>query len=206
MIRLGTRGSELARTQSEDVARRLAAAGHEIEIHEIRTVGDRDQRSRFSEVGTAGIFVREIETALLEDRIDIAVHSYKDLPSMSPEDLVIAAIPDPNVRRLRLTDVQALFSDGRRPLGRDMRSGCQRGFRRPRIDGDHRHRHSGLQPPMDELSGSAEEVDHPSGTMQHRRQPLVQRPLIAEQRMQPHLLGRGAHVDRAATRSQSCQR
>ena len=94
MIRLGTRGSALARTQSEDVARRLAAAGHEIEIHEIRTAGDRDQRSRFSEVGTAGIFVREIETALLEDRIDIAVHSYKDLPSMSPDDLVIAAIPE----------------------------------------------------------------------------------------------------------------
>jgi hydroxymethylbilane synthase len=94
VIRLGTRGSALARTQSEDVARRLTAAGQEIEIHEIRTAGDRDQRSRFSEVGTAGIFVREIETALLEDRIDIAVHSYKDLPSMSPEDLVIAAIPE----------------------------------------------------------------------------------------------------------------
>jgi len=94
VIRLGTRGSALARTQSEDVARRLEAVGHEIQIHEIRTAGDRDQRSRFAEIGTAGIFVREIEAALLEDRIDIAVHSYKDLPSMSPEDLVIAAIPE----------------------------------------------------------------------------------------------------------------
>jgi hydroxymethylbilane synthase len=94
VIRLGTRGSALARTQSEDVARKLGEAGCEIEIREIRTAGDRDQRSRFSEVGTAGIFVREIETALIEDRIDIAVHSYKDLPSMSPEGLVIAAIPE----------------------------------------------------------------------------------------------------------------
>ncbi len=94
MIRLGTRGSALARTQSEDVARKLGEAGYEIEIREIRTAGDRDQRSRFSEVGAAGIFVREIETALIEDRIDIAVHSYKDLPSMSPEGLVIASIPE----------------------------------------------------------------------------------------------------------------
>jgi hydroxymethylbilane synthase len=94
VIRLGTRGSALARTQSEDVARKLEALGHEVEIHEIRTAGDRDQRSRFSEVGAAGIFVREIETALLEDRVDIAVHSYKDLPSESPGELVIAAIPE----------------------------------------------------------------------------------------------------------------
>ena len=94
MIRLGTRGSALALTQSQDVAGRLAAGGHEIEIHEIRTAGDRDQRSRFADVGVAGIFVREIETALLEDRIDIAVHSYKDLPSISPADLVVAAIPE----------------------------------------------------------------------------------------------------------------
>ena len=94
MIRLGTRGSALARTQSEDVACKLSAAGHEIEIREIRTAGDRDQRSRFAEVGAAGIFVREIETALLDDRIDVAVHSCKDLPSLSSENLVIAAIPE----------------------------------------------------------------------------------------------------------------
>jgi len=94
VIRLGTRGSALARTQSEDVASALVAAGHEVDVREIRTAGDRDQRSRFAEVGAAGIFVREIETALLEGRIDIAVHSYKDLPSVSPEDLVIAAIPE----------------------------------------------------------------------------------------------------------------
>jgi hydroxymethylbilane synthase len=94
VIRLGTRGSALARTQSEDVAGKLEALGHEVEIHEIRTAGDRDQRSRFADVGTAGIFVREIETALLEERVDIAVHSYKDLPSESPADLVVAAIPE----------------------------------------------------------------------------------------------------------------
>jgi hydroxymethylbilane synthase len=76
------------------VAAKIEALGHEVAIREIRTAGDRDQRSRFADVGSAGIFVREIETALLEERVDIAVHSYKDLPSESPVDLVVAAIPE----------------------------------------------------------------------------------------------------------------
>jgi len=93
-IRIGTRGSRLARTQTGDVARLLAARGHEVEIVFIKTAGDRVQDRAFAEVGAPGIFVAEIEAALLEGRIDLAVHSYKDLPSKGPEQLIVAAVPE----------------------------------------------------------------------------------------------------------------
>lgn len=100
-LRLGTRGSALARLQSADVARRLEAHGHDVETIIISTVGDRIADRGFSEVGTFGVFVREIETALLEGRVDLAVHSYKDLPSRGPDGLVVAAVPE----RLDAADV-----------------------------------------------------------------------------------------------------
>lgn len=93
-IRVGTRGSRLARIQSEWVAARLRAAGHEPEMVIVRTTGDRVQDRAFAEVGSPGLFVAEIERALLEERIDCAVHSYKDVPSASPPELVIAAVPE----------------------------------------------------------------------------------------------------------------
>lgn len=93
-LRLGTRGSALARAQSGDVARMLTARGHEVEVVIIQTLGDVQQDRPFAEVGAAGIFVREIERALLDERIDLAVHSYKDLPTQGPEPLVIAAVPE----------------------------------------------------------------------------------------------------------------
>lgn len=94
MIRLGTRGSELALAQTANVARRLEAAGHEVETQLIKTIGDQVRDLRFAEIGAPGIFVREIEAALVGNRIDAAVHSYKDLPSNSPEGLTIGAIPE----------------------------------------------------------------------------------------------------------------
>jgi len=92
-LRLGTRGSELALAQSNAVAARLAALGHEVELTVIRTAGDASSALAFADIGAPGVFVREIELALLEERIELAVHSYKDLPTASPDELTIAAIP-----------------------------------------------------------------------------------------------------------------
>lgn len=93
-VRIGTRGSRLALHQSRMVAAMLARGGNTSELTIIKTAGDRDRDSAFVNVGEPGIFVREIETALLEERVDLAVHSYKDLPSKSPERLVVAAVPE----------------------------------------------------------------------------------------------------------------
>jgi len=93
-IRIGTRGSALALAQSNDVARRLTACGHEPEIVVISTEGDRVVDRSFIEVGAFGVFVREIESALLSGAVDVAVHSYKDLPSRAPDGLIIGAVPE----------------------------------------------------------------------------------------------------------------
>lgn len=93
-IRIGTRGSALARTQSAEVARALAELGHETELVIVRTSGDASAATSFGSIGPQGVFVREIEQALVDDRVDVAVHSCKDLPTHSPEALVVAAIPE----------------------------------------------------------------------------------------------------------------
>ncbi|HEU4619891.1 MAG TPA: hydroxymethylbilane synthase [Gammaproteobacteria bacterium] len=92
-FRLGTRGSDLALTQSGGVASQLEAAGHATRLEVIRTAGDRSQAPSFGTIGAQGVFVREIENALLAGDIDLAVHSFKDLPTISPPGLVIAAVP-----------------------------------------------------------------------------------------------------------------
>lgn len=93
-IRIGSRGSALALAQTNAVAGTLRAAGHEVEVIIIQTAGDRDKAAKFADIGAPGVFVREIESALLDGDVDLAVHSYKDLPSRSPEGLVVAAIPE----------------------------------------------------------------------------------------------------------------
>src|ERR1019366_7513161 len=93
-LRIGTRGSALALAQSTDVATRLRAPGHDPELVVISTVGDRVTDRAFTDVGSFGLFVRELESALLEGTIDAAVHSYKDVPSRMPQGLVIAAVPE----------------------------------------------------------------------------------------------------------------
>jgi hydroxymethylbilane synthase len=92
-VRLGTRGSELALAQSGVVAARLVELGHDVELTIIRTAGDSSGALAFADIGAPGVFVREIEQALIEGRIDLAVHSYKDLPTASPDELVVAAVP-----------------------------------------------------------------------------------------------------------------
>jgi len=92
-IRLGTRGSHLARTQSSTIAKELEKLGHETELVIIKTAGDRSDAPSFGAIGPQGVFVREIEQALLADTVDVAVHSFKDLPTESPDGLLIGAVP-----------------------------------------------------------------------------------------------------------------
>lgn len=92
---MGTRGSRLARIQTDLVLDRLRAAAVRgaFEVSVIRTAGDEDPGRRPARVTGQGIFTRTIEQALLDRRIDVAVHSLKDLPTESPPGLVVAAIP-----------------------------------------------------------------------------------------------------------------
>jgi hydroxymethylbilane synthase len=98
-LRLGTRGSALATAQSRLVADELMrlVPNVRVEICLIRTTGDKFQNRSLAEEGGKGLFVKELEEALLEKRIDFAVHSYKDVPVTMPlvdqSDLVIAAVP-----------------------------------------------------------------------------------------------------------------
>ncbi len=94
-LRIGTRGSQLALWQANWVADRLRALhpDREITIVEIKTLGDRDRNSALASIGGLGLFTKEIQHALLDDEVDIAVHSLKDLPTRGPDALVIAAVP-----------------------------------------------------------------------------------------------------------------
>ncbi len=91
VLRIGTRGSQLALWQARAVATRLEAHGTDAELVIIRTSGDRLQEAPLSEVGGKRLFVKELEDALLRNDIDVAVHSAKDMPAVLPEGLAIAA-------------------------------------------------------------------------------------------------------------------
>jgi hydroxymethylbilane synthase len=95
VLRIGTRASRLARWQSEWVAARLREAheGLEVELVEIRTAGDRDRNSPLSVIGGSGLFTKEIQRALAEGVVDLAVHSLKDLPTAQSEGLTLGAVP-----------------------------------------------------------------------------------------------------------------
>ncbi len=93
MIRIGSRGSALARWQSDYIAAELRDRGRQVSIEILVTTGDRLQRAPFMQVGTKGMFTKEIEEALADERIDLAVHSLKDLPTELPEHFVVVAIP-----------------------------------------------------------------------------------------------------------------
>jgi hydroxymethylbilane synthase len=92
-LRIGTRGSALALAQARAVAVGLEAGGAAVEIVPMRTEGDRRLGARLAEVGGKGLFVREIEEALIARRVDVAVHSLKDLPAEVPDGLALAAFP-----------------------------------------------------------------------------------------------------------------
>jgi hydroxymethylbilane synthase len=93
MLVIGSRGSQLALWQANYIKDRLEARGHECRIEIIRTTGDKIVDSPLHQVGGKGLFTKEIEEALLDGRIDLAVHSLKDLPTELPKGLEIAALP-----------------------------------------------------------------------------------------------------------------
>ena len=114
-ITIGSRGSALALWQANWVKDRLASAGHEVTIKIIKTSGDKLQNAALAASGTKGLFIKEIEEALLAGQVDLAVHSMKDLPTGLPEGLGVAAVPereDPrdalvSKRGLKLKDLPA---------------------------------------------------------------------------------------------------
>ena len=91
LITIGSRGSRLALVQAERAAERLRRPGIEIALVPITTSGDRDRTKPFGEIGERGVFVKEIEEALLAGRIDVAVHSAKDMTSTDTEGLAVGA-------------------------------------------------------------------------------------------------------------------
>jgi hydroxymethylbilane synthase len=93
MLVIGSRGSQLALWQANWVCGQLEVIGRPCRIEIIRTTGDRITDAPLAKVGTKGLFTKEIEEALLAGRIDLAVHSLKDLPTQLPAGLCLAAIP-----------------------------------------------------------------------------------------------------------------
>ena len=93
LLRVGSRGSRLALTQAERAAEALRRPGVEIALVPITTAGDRDRTRPFGEIGSRGVFVKELEEALLAGRIDVAVHSAKDMTSTDTAGLVVGAYP-----------------------------------------------------------------------------------------------------------------
>ena len=104
MVRVGTRGSQLARTQTGHVIDQLRSFGFEVQEVIISTRGDQQQTVPIAQIGNDGVFVRELEKALLEERIDLAVHSLKDLPTAMTPGLEFACTP------LRATPFDVLVS------------------------------------------------------------------------------------------------
>ena len=102
-LRIGTRGSQLALWQANHIAEQLRQRGHAVVIEIIRTTGDRMQDPSFqapatfpdgSPLDAKGVFIKEIEDALLDGRIDVAVHSLKDLPTTLDARFALAAVPE----------------------------------------------------------------------------------------------------------------
>ena len=96
LLRAATRGSALARWQTDHVAALVAAVEPSVFVEAmiISTKGDRERDVPLSSLGGKGVFVKEVQAALLDGRADIAVHSAKDMPAVTPEGLVIAAVPE----------------------------------------------------------------------------------------------------------------
>ena len=119
VIHLGTRGSRLAIIQSEYVKRRIEAMNPDVDIRlvTIKTTADKFQTAPLYRMGGKGLFLKEIEDALLEGKVDLAVHSMKDVPSEIPEGLEIAAITERMDPRDALVSKESLQSVEGLPQG-----------------------------------------------------------------------------------------
>jgi len=93
-LRIGSRGSQLALWQANHISALLRERGHDVEIEIIKTTGDKITDVALAQVGTKGMFTKEIEDALAEGRVDLAVHSLKDLPTELPPGLELVAITE----------------------------------------------------------------------------------------------------------------
>jgi hydroxymethylbilane synthase len=89
-IRIGTRGSKLALWQAEETSRLLRAAGYEPELVIVKTTGDKRTDVSLASIGGKGLFIKELEEALEQERIDVAIHSLKDVPSIIPDHFALA--------------------------------------------------------------------------------------------------------------------
>ncbi|MBM4034286.1 MAG: hydroxymethylbilane synthase [Planctomycetes bacterium] len=126
-LRIGTRASKLALTQTQWVADALVAAhpGLTCELVHITTSGDRQRTQPLPQIGGKGLFTKELEEALLRGDVDLAVHSLKDLPTQLPDGLVVAAVParapanDALIVRGQRTDDRGQTADGRRQTAED---------------------------------------------------------------------------------------
>ena len=94
-LRIGTRASELALTQSGHVGAAVAdGAGHEVELVHVSTHGDRDRISPLAQIGGTGVFVTAVRQALLDGEVDVVVHSWKDLPTAPLDEITLACTPE----------------------------------------------------------------------------------------------------------------
>lgn len=138
-LRIGTRGSALAIAQSTRVGERIAAAtGIGFELVRIRTVGDVDA-SPLASIGGTGVFVTAVREALLAGRVDIAVHSFKDLPTAPDPQVLLAAVPE------RANPADALCAAGGARL-RELPPGARIGTGSPRRAAQVRRMRSDLVP------------------------------------------------------------
>src|ERR1700758_1977478 len=117
-LRIGSRGSQLALWQANHVSGLLRERGHEVEIEVIKTTGDKITEVALAQVGTKGMFTKEIEEALAEGRVELAVHSLKDLPTELAPTFTLAAVmkrQDPRdvFLSLRYTSLRELPKDAR---------------------------------------------------------------------------------------------
>jgi hydroxymethylbilane synthase len=147
-LRIGTRGSLLAKWQAEYVRKRLfTAAGVEGEIVIIKTVGDKNQQSPLTQFGGKGVFIKELEDALLEEAIDVAVHSVKDIPTEIPSRVSFPAV-------CRRDDVRDCLVSGNGATVTHLRHGARVGTSSLRRQAQIRH----MRPDLDvrELRGNVD--------------------------------------------------
>ena len=109
VIRIGTRSSDLALWQATTVAEQLEHLGHKTEIVKIDSIGDEVLNKPLYELGIVGVFTKNLDIALLNEKIDIAVHSLKDVPTLLPKGIVQAAI----LKRGNFNDVLVLKDNER---------------------------------------------------------------------------------------------
>ena len=132
MMRLGTRASALARTQSAWVARQLVAGGEGdsdgFQLVNVSTHGDRDRTSPLTRIGGTGVFVSAVREALLAGEVDVVVHSLKDLPTLPADGIRLAAVPvrenpaDALITRAGVADLDAVPQGGRVGTGSPRRA------------------------------------------------------------------------------------